>query len=267
MTNLEPFLTAETRLNILKHMLEDAPNEAVGFLLKVREGYVYERVPNISDTPQETFKVSKDHTLRATTDDEVVAIVHTHPNGPVIPSKKDMQAQVAINKPFVLGVRNSATGLVGVFSFGDHMLDYPLVGRHWHYGVFDCLEAVRSWVWQKQGKYIPRAPRNDWWWDANRQDEVEECDRNMYLRNMDDYGYREYHPILSDPQHKWHPREGDVLFMQIASPVVNHIGVYEGNNLVFHHRMNKPSGSTPLGYLQQAQYVRKWTRRKDMWDE
>ncbi len=258
----EPFLTALVKADIIAHMERDRPNEACGIVITTDDGYAYEPLVNKSKTPDDHYELSKKDSKRVMTDPKVVALSHSHPKGNFSPSKHDLKMQIAVDKPFIISVRNPATGVAGVYSFGDHMLDYPLYQRPWLYGVFDCLEGIRGWHHQSTGIYIPRAPRTDFWWVPDRQDEVAEEDKDIYAKSIVPYGFVEYDPNFADPNHLMHPKIGDVMFMQYNSPFINHAGVYIGNNLIFHHRDGKASGKHPLGYFLDQHVIRKWTRHK-----
>jgi len=263
--NLEPFLTAGVRAAILEHMQEEAPKECCGLIVRSLyepNDYVYERCLNMHEKPEESFAFSEADSLRVSTDNIITAIVHSHPNGPIGPSKADMLSYRVINKPYVIAACDPATGSAGVYSMGDHLLDAPLIGRPWLYGVFDCLEALRGWYWQERDVYLPQVPRTDWWWDGDRQDEVEEDDRDMYMRNIIPWGFEEFKPDFDNPSSVNHPLIGDVILMQIESPVVNHAAIYVGNNLLYHHRFGKPSGENPTGYFADVGVIRHWCRYK-----
>jgi proteasome lid subunit RPN8/RPN11 len=258
--DFEPFLTHDIRNAIVEHMLEEAPNECCGSITSSNNGYVYNRHKNVHSNPAEHFKFSKSVSARISTSDTVAAYVHSHPAGMFEPSKHDMKVQVSVGKPSVIATSDPHTGVVSVFSFGDHLLEYPLDGRPWHYGVFDCLEAVRSEMFQRTGIVLPAAPRfNDWWLPGN--DEIPDSDRNMYEDNFRRYGYVEFTPNLEDPASESHPQVGDLLLMQINSPTaINHAAVYMGDNLIYQHRALRQSGKTPLGYMLNVGTIRKWVR-------
>jgi cell wall-associated NlpC family hydrolase len=152
-------------------------------------------------------------------------------------------------------------GIIEVFSFGDHLLDAPLNEREFRFNVFDCLSALRSWVWQNEGRYMPPKAYEAGWWTVGMDDPSKLSDNpNLYEKHFEDYGYREFTPDFNNANSMWHPKVGDVLLMQMGAPVINHVAVYEGNNLIYHHRVNHKSGPTPIGYLLGTNVIRKWVR-------
>jgi proteasome lid subunit RPN8/RPN11 len=86
----------------------------------------------------------------------------------------------------------------------------PLVGRQWAHGVLDCYALVRDWYAQERGIDLPDFERFDEWWK-----------RGLNL--------------------------GDVLLMQVASPVPNHAAVYLGDGLILHHLQGRLSSRDVYG--------------------
>lgn len=264
MKDIEPFLTKDTRNAIVTHALEDLSVEVCG-LIKLSTGgeYEYERVGNLHPEPGQHFRLSKSDAARLRTKKNVVAYVHSHPNGPVWPSENDVAVQLRIGKPSVIVARDIDSGAVEVFSFGDHLLDAPLIEREFRFNVYDCLAALRSWVWQHKGRHMPGKAYAPGWWDIGKEDPSQLADNpNLYEKCFEEYGYQLFDPDFTNPESPNHPKIGDVLLMQMGAPVVNHVAVYEGNNLIYHHRVNKKSGLTPIGYLMGTNVIRKWVRHE-----
>lgn len=257
---LEPFLTASVCNDIIMHMQAEAPKECCGSITLSNGEYKYNPLVNVNKKPTEHFSFTKADTDKIVRNKSVVAYVHSHTDGSIEPSKHDMEVQVRVGKPSVIATTDPKSGVVSVFSFGNHLLDYPLQGRPWHYGVFDCLEAVRGEMYQRTGIVLPQAPRvNEWWLTSNPN--VPDGDRNMYEDNFRRYGYEEFTPNLSDATSEYHPMVGDLLLMQINSPVaINHAAIYIGENLIYQHRAYRQSGNTPLGYMMDIGTIRKWVR-------
>jgi proteasome lid subunit RPN8/RPN11 len=260
---LEPFLTLEVRNAIFQHMVEAGEHECCGLITLSSGEYKYVPQENVSANPTETFSFSKEVKAKMSRSKSVVAIAHSHPNGPDTPSAMDMKTQISLKAPSVIAYRNPDTGVVGIFSFGDHLLDAELVGRDFRYNQFDCVQALRSWVWQNEKRYMPPPPPSDNGWWMRGADNAEELTENLnlYERNFERYGYKVYTPDL-DGHSEWSPRVGDVLLMQLGAPVINHAAVYVGDNLVYHHRAGKQSNYNPIGYFLNMGYIRKWVRHE-----
>lgn len=267
-SKLEPFLTRDTRNAMAVHMLETPEVEVCGLITLSKGEYEYHRLENVHPEPKDSFRLSKKDSARIAADPDVVAYCHSHPNGPVYPSQHDVEVQAKIMKPAAMCVRDPSMGAIEVFSFGDHLLDAELMDRDFRFNVFDCLAALRSHAWQTEKRYMPPKPYEAGWWEVGLEDPTEiPKNENLYERCFQDYGYRDFTPDFSNPADEWHPRIGDVLMLQMGAPVINHVGVYVGDNLVYHHRVNKKSGTTPVGYLLGGNVIRKWVRYNEAHDE
>ena len=265
MNEYEPFLTHSVKDAIMQHMLDDSPNEACGLITFTSGEYKYVRQTNISDTPTEHFQFSKDVSALLVSHDSVVAFVHSHPHGDAMPTKMDMQIQKDVGKPSVICSLDQTSGIVEVFSFGNHLLDYPLIGREFRYGVFDCLEAIRSWRWQKEGALMDQFPRAYAWWFQDYAKDLDAEDLDLYMRHHESQGYRKFDVDLSDPASQFHPMVGDLVFMRMGGDmnVCNHAAIYVGNNLIYHHRQNHKSTETPIGYCLGNGMIIGWARQQD----
>lgn len=174
MRNLEPFLTTDIKNAIHAHMIS-SDEEVCGIIFADGDTYRYEAIDNVSNAPKEAFSFSKVDSTRLATDKNAIAYVHTHPDGPMVPSKKDMQIQQAIGKPSVIAAREkwdskdilSATIYsMRRYTTWSFTTAYMIVGKRYDAGT------GKNWTIK-----LEPMPRNDWWWDARRQDEVEEDDR------------------------------------------------------------------------------------------
>jgi len=253
---MEEFLTLQVRNDIVQHMNENPAHEVCGVIEKKGRGFVYVRRENVHPKKGDHIAFDAETSARIfSRKSNVVAYVHTHPQGPNYPSVLDQKQQIEIGKPAVIASRDHSTGALEVFSFGDHLLDAPLMGRVFKHYVMDCYEALRSWVWQNEQFKLDSFPRDDRWWN----EETKNAD--LYEKNFASQGYREYTPDFGNPLSDRHPRAGDVILMQLDAPVINHAAVYIGDNQIYHHRMNKKSGTSAVGYLIDNHYVRKWLRR------
>ncbi|MBK9122573.1 MAG: M67 family metallopeptidase [Chloroflexi bacterium] len=90
------WLTPDVARGIVAQARDNAPNEACGVLLG-RAGHAPRRVPltNIDPSPQTGYAADPSELatalMRAVADGEQLqAIYHSHPNGPAIPSRRDI---------------------------------------------------------------------------------------------------------------------------------------------------------------------------------
>ena len=105
----------------------------------------------------------------------------------------------------------------------------PLLGRPWVWGVTDCWSLERDWYKQEKGINL-----KDW----NRPTTPEEFLKNpMFELCAKDTGFR----MLSSTEKL---EIGDLLFMSIMSPGLNHVAIYLGDN-VLHHLTDRLSCREP----------------------
>lgn len=264
MDNQDAFLPFGIRNAIVQHMQSDPGREVCGFIEMLGPGrYAYVRGENIHSMPQQHFEMDRDSFTRVTSDDAVVAFVHSHPIGPTYPSQHDMEVQVAVAKPSVIVARDMTSGALEIFSMGDHVLKYPLLKREFRHGVTDCYEALRAWFYQTQNYYTPAFPRNDGWWGFMKNGVIHPAQHNYYETEFEKCGFEivDVDPASRDPA--LHPQVGDVLLMKLGhTSVSNHAGVYIGGNRVFHHRHGHLSNEVPIALVIQSKFISKWLRRK-----
>jgi len=96
--------------------------------------------------------------------------------------------------------------------------------------VLDCYSLIRDWYRQERGIDLPDFTRFDEWWRRGE---------NLYLDNFSGAGFHEVESSDMNP--------GDVLLMQVASPVPNHAAIYLGDGLILHHLQGRLSSRDVYG--------------------
>ena len=109
----------------------------------------------------------------------------------------------------------------------------PLVGRAWAHGVLDCYSVIRDWYWAERGIDLPNFDRFDEWWKRGQ---------SLYLDNFGSAGFEALRAVQSQDM-----EVGDVLLMQVASPVPNHAAIYLGDGLILHHLQGRLSSRDVYG--------------------
>lgn len=158
-----------------------------------------------------------------------MGVFHSHPNLPAEPSQADMVACEASGLPwFILSFPSGQwheTQPSGYIA--------PLVGRAWAHGVLDCYSVIRDWYRAERGIDLPNFDRFDEWWKRGQ---------SLYLDNFDSAGFEALGAVQSQDM-----EVGDVLLMQVASPVPNHAAIYLGDGLILHHLQGRLSSRDVYG--------------------
>lgn len=232
-----------------QHALHQFPRESVGIVIKTEEGDEYIPCTNISESGHETFKLPEDEYAAAEDRGEIVAIVHSHPNGTARPSIPDRLACEQSGHPWMIialgvrgGIETNADGSP-IIEYGDIgwiepvKYEAPLIGREFYYGVFDCYTLIKDWYKRTYDYELPDVDHGkEGWWDKDSLN----YDPNFspYLDNLQANGYVEVQGAL---------QVGDIILMQIKSHTANHAAVYLGDGIMLHHLYGRLSERVVYG--------------------
>lgn len=212
----------------LAHAAKEFPREACGLLVIQKGREVYCPCRNIG-VGTDQFVIHPEDYVAADRQGEIVGVFHSHPNLPPQPSQADRVACEATGLPWSI-VSFPAGQWVQIKPEG---YVAPLVGRQWAHGVLDCYALVRDWYAQERGIELPNFERFDEWWKRGM---------NLYLDNFGSAGFED-----TDLTDRTDLKVGDVLLMQVASPVPNHAAVYLGDGLILHHLQGRLSSRDVYG--------------------
>lgn len=210
-----------------QHMLNEYPSEGVGYF--TGDG-VFHPLVNTSEVAS-AFEVDSSFLLNAP-----VLLVHSHltqhhpaPLDPRTPSKEDMEYQEATNIEWAILVTDGETVDDPVFFGIPGSPNRPkLEGRPFIHSMYDCLELCRDYFAAK-GIRLPQQPR-DFDWFVKGED---------YMSNLyETWGFRQVQ--LSDL------KPGDVLFYKVKSPVVNHLAIFLGGEVVISHWFGRTSSKESI---------------------
>ena len=217
-------LLEELRTQILQHAKADAPREACGLVAVVKGRQRYFPCQNIAETPDEHFVLSGWHLVED--QGEVIAIVHSHPITNPEPSIADRVACEKSGLPwFIVNPNTEAWGYCEPAGF-----KLPYVGREFVHGVVDCYTLVRDWYAREYSIQLRDYDRRDQWWDHGQ---------NLYLDNFSKEGFRKI-PVEEI-------QRGDLILMNLVSPVPNHAAIYMGDMQVLHHVQGRLSSRDVYG--------------------
>lgn len=205
------------------HALRDYPRESCGVIV---DGD-YLPLENRAADPHRDFAIADDEYRRLS--GRIQAVVHSHPNGPLHPSRADMEGQVATDVPWII-VPTDGNACAPPIQWGDEAETPDPVGREFRHGVTDCYALVRDHYRLAHGIRLPEVPRDDEWWNQGG---------NLYLEHFERAGFRRIE--LAEL------RVGDAVLMQVRSPVPNHAAVLVEPDLILHHLQSRLSRREPLG--------------------
>lgn len=201
----------KTLTEIQKHAIECYPRECCGVV--ILDGKK-ERYYPCTNTAQgfDDFKMDAGDYAAAEDIGKIVAIVHSHPDASDHPSVGDLVSCEASSLPwYIIAVtkEGAADNLRRIEPTG---YKAPLIGREFNHGTTDCYTLVQDFYKRVLNIDLPNFEREDNWWNQGQ---------NLYMDNLEKAGFRKIEkeePIAF----------GDMILMQIRSPVANHAGVFIG---------------------------------------
>ncbi|SUU51192.1 tail assembly protein [Actinobacillus pleuropneumoniae] len=69
------------KIEILAHAKKSEPQESCGFVVSGQDEFFYYPCENVADDPESFFEIAPEAYIQAESLGEIVAIVHSHPNG------------------------------------------------------------------------------------------------------------------------------------------------------------------------------------------
>lgn len=178
--------------------------------------------------PVEYMRVEQLHTIDA--------IVHSHVNMTSAASDQDRTSCEKLGLPFVIvAVPHRAHSIIHPCGFRA-----PLVGRSWGYGTHDCYSLVKDALFDYAGITLDEFSREDWeWWKRGY---------DLIASQFQEAGFTRL-PQGTKPQHL------DIFGMQVASRVVNHLGVFLEPDVLLHQLQERLSVREPYGGTYQRATV------------
>lgn len=195
-----------------------SPNEFAALIVDEYErGRDLWMLPNIAENPTETFEISPGVWQLAESKGEIVAVVHSHPNGEPFLSGADRQMQIQTGLPWILAVG----GRLKQFRCCPH-----LRGRVFEYGKADCGALIRD-AFMLMGVDLPDHERGD----------IDDDAEHEYLRkHFERVGFFRVSDGL---------RGGDVVLTSYGGHA-NHAALYLGDGQILHHAYNQLSRREPF---------------------
>jgi len=203
------------------HAVAQYPNESCGLIIKTGPRKTeYVPCPNVATTPSQHFMIAPLDWRAAEDRGEVVAVVHSHPDGPSAFSPGDVAACEASELLwYLIRVDKADDGppvATETLSLAPTGVEFPLLGRPFAYGTLDCWGLVRDFYAREMDIGLPNFYRglDGWWQDL-------ESDFDPY----DDEKLREAAGLVKI--YGYPEQVGDIVVMQVRSKSgkPNHVGV------------------------------------------
>ena len=209
----------------LVHAIDQDPKESCGLLLNIKGKEKYFPCRNLSMTAFQCFIIDPEDYIKADNTGDIIAVVHSHPVTPPVPSQSDKVA--CEQSGLVWYIVNPKTESWGYLEPTGYKA--PILGREWAWGVTDCYTLVRDWYKEKLNINLIDWQRPTTLEDFNKEPMFEKC--------AEETGFRELRPDekLID---------GDLLFMSIFSNNLNHVAIFIDGD-VLHHLADRLSCIEP----------------------
>ena len=211
-------MTPENHAAILAHAEREFPRECCGLLVETDGGEIYLPCRNMAQG-NDHFILNPEDYAAAEALGALVAVVHSHPDARPTPSMADRSACEASGLPWhIVSWPGKEWAYIAPCGF-----QAPLVGRSFAYGVHDCYALVQDWHEREHGIRPGRFDSPDGW--QHRGESI----------FLDHYAACGWERVEGPPQ------RGDMIVMQMLSPVPNHAALYLGDNKILQHMVNRLS--------------------------
>jgi proteasome lid subunit RPN8/RPN11 len=215
---------ADWKVEAEAYAKEQYPREACGLVVVIKGRKKFWPCENKAQGTDH-FIIEPEDYAAAEDAGTVVAVWHSHCNITPQPSDADLVSCEKTAMPWHI----YAWPADAWHTFSPTGYKAPLIGRQFQHGVLDCYAIIKDWYADELGVTLPEPVRKDDWWLRGE---------NLYIDNFEAAGFVS---VSDGPQH------GDVLLMQVGSPVPNHGAVWLEGDMIVHHMHGRLSSRDVYG--------------------
>jgi proteasome lid subunit RPN8/RPN11 len=213
--------------DIVLHADKCAPRECCGLVIRDPSGPKALPLPNVSSDPENSFLLNPRAYVPYLNAGTLLEYYHSHPKDDESFSPADLRMSESAGFPVVV-----FSVVTRKFSrYVPHGVTQPLLGRRFHYGVFDCATLVEDYYRLNLGIAIPASERTASFLEKGVPD---------LLARLKAAGFE----LVAAPLKKH-----DILGFSLATPTgdCNHLAVYLGDGIMLHQLVNNLSGYRVYG--------------------
>ena len=207
-------------IEIKKHFDIMYPREGCGLITVIKGKKQWVPITNIAED-KDDFLMDSEEYLKYYLSSDIIGIVHNHIGESSEPGETDIEACNTLGIPYY------------IFSYPDMDLTVvqpktdttSLFGREYKFGVRDCFEAIRDYLAAQKIKIAARAAFEDNWYDKGLDYFTDKMAKHWNGQ-----------PVSLD-----NLATNDILIFKVQEEVNNHCGVYLGNDIFYHHAVNRLS--------------------------
>lgn len=216
-------LTQKTIEEIKSHANEIYPEECCGVVVRKGRKQIVVRAENEHpDDKTKYFKIPaqtyKDCVKKY---DEIIAIYHSHPDGPGNFTYHDIAVSEVLEVPIIMMEWPKGNYIFHSPKQGGNI---PYTQRPFILGILDCYTLMRDYFRRELTIELPALQVPYEWWKKGE---------NLYLDNIEKFARRI--PGIKDL------KKNDVILMCIEADVPEHGAIYTGDGKILHHMMGKLS--------------------------
>lgn len=208
---------------IYLHFAEADPEEACGIIAVKLGKLQWFPCENIAENKLEFFAFNAKQYIKIARESDIIGIVHSHIGESCEPSEWDIE------------MCNSLGITYYIFNFPNldsYVLEpketiTDLYGREYNFGTADCFEAVRDFYKTVDIHLQHRYIFDEKWWEKK--------DSNYFCDSFIQKFYENCVPVESNF------KKYDLLVFNVNSEIPNHCGIYLGEDVFYHHAVNRLS--------------------------